>query len=38
MFAGIRTGRFNLYQLTIPMREANSRAKSLDLKCRFKGW
>lgn len=46
-FVGIELGDFTitasnkplaLYQLTIPMREANSRAKSLGLKCRFKGW
>lgn len=44
-FMGIELGNFTLrknneplalYQLTIPMRQANSRAKSLGLKCRFK--
>lgn len=46
-FMGIELGNFTitasnkplaLYQLMIPMREANTRAKSLGLKCRFKAW
>lgn len=46
-FVGIELGNFTLrtnnkplalYHLTIPMGEANTRAKSLGLKCRFKAW